>query len=130
MVRDIVRQGKYAVKVSIHPEGVFNPQQLRAQLGGPRIAVEEGSDTYTSFYLNIAEDFKDRADFFYWEGNPPPWFDGRLVLDKKLTTEGSESVYFCQPGLHRSPHRPTVDTIYLDHFVLADTLEEVLPAAH
>jgi hypothetical protein len=48
-------------------------------------------------------------------------------LDKKLKTKGPESVYFCQPGIHRSPHRSSVDTIYFDNFILADTLEEVLP---
>jgi hypothetical protein len=48
------------------------------------------------------------------------------VLDRKLKTKGPESVYFCQPGIHRSPHRPSVDTIYLDNFILADTLDEVL----
>lgn len=189
VVSDIVRLGKYAAKVTIHPEDVFNPQQLRAQLGGPRITVEEGSDTYMSFYLYVAEAPKDRDNFFYWEGNPPPrynnvmtwwlepnaeggtlirygtgnlgrngtewsadfspgkwhhlamhirwsedpekgntrlWFDGALVLDKKLKTKGAESVYFCQPGIHRSPHRPSVDSIYFDHFVLADRLEDVL----
>ena len=41
-------------------------------------------------------------------------------------TKGPESVYFCQPGLHRSPHRPSVDTIYFDNFILADTLEDVV----
>ena len=45
---------------------------------------------------------------------------------KKLKTKGPESIYFCQPGIHRSPHRPSVDTIYFDNFILADTLEEVV----
>jgi hypothetical protein len=167
-----------------------NAQQLRVQLGGPKVTVEEGSDTYMSFYLYMAEPPKDRDNFFYWEGSPPPrydnvmtwwvepkegggtlikygtgnlgrngteweadftigkwhqlamhihwsedkdkgntrlWLDGVLVLDKKLKTKGPESVYFCQPGIHRSPHRPSVDTIYFDNFILADTLEEVVP---
>ena len=60
------------------------------------------------------------------KGNTRLWFDGALVLDKKLKTKGPETVYFCQPGIHRSPHRPSVDTIYFDNFILADTLEEVL----
>ena len=189
VVTDIVQQGKYAGKFTIHEDDVFNPQQLRVQVGGPRITVEEGSDTYMSFYLYMAEPPKDRDNFFYWEGSPPPkydnvmtwwlepdaaggalikygtgnlgrdgthwqapfgigrwhqlamhihwsedpqkgntrlWFDGALVLDKKLKTKGPESVYFCQPGIHRSPHRPSMDTIYFDNFILADTLEEVL----
>jgi hypothetical protein len=60
------------------------------------------------------------------KGNARLWFDGVPVLDKKLKTKGPESVYFCQPGIHRSPHRPSVDTIYFDNFILADTLEEVM----
>jgi hypothetical protein len=189
VVTDIVQEGKYAGKFTIHEDDVFNAQQLRVQVGGPRVTVEEGSDTYMSFYLYMAEPPKDRDNFFYWEGTPPPkydnvmtwwvqpkegggalieygtgnlgrngthwvadftigkwhqlamhihwsedkdkgntrlWFDGVLVLDKKLKTKGPETVYFCQPGIHRSPHRPSVDTIYFDNFILADTLEEVV----
>lgn len=189
VVRDIVASGKYAAKFTIHPEDVFNDRQLRVQVGGPRIEVAEGSDTYMAFSLYMAEAPKDRDNFFYWEGTPPPrynnvmtwwvepkqgggtwirygtgnlgrngveweadfttgkwhrlamhihwsedgtrgrvrlWFDGAAVLDKNLKTKGPESVYFCQPGIHRSPHRPSVDSIYFDDFVLADTLEEVL----
>jgi len=189
VVTDIVQEGKYAGKFTIHEDDVFNAQQLRVQVGGPRITVEEGSDTYMSFYMYLAEPPKDRDNFFYWEGQPPPrydnvmtwwvepkdgggalikygtgnlgrngtewaadfpigkwrqlamhihwsedkdkgntrlWLDGVLVLDKKLKTKGPETVYFCQPGIHRSPHRPSVDTIYFDNFILADTLEEVV----
>jgi hypothetical protein len=189
VVSDIVQEGKYAGKFTIHADDVFNAQQLRVQVGGPRVSVEEGSDTYLSFYLYVPEAPKDRDNFFYWEGNPPPrynnvmtwwlepkvgggtvikygtgnlgrngthweaefsvgkwhqlamhirwsedpekgntrlWFDGKLVLDKKLKTKGPESVYFCQPGIHRSPHQSSEDTIYFDNFVLADSLEEVL----
>ncbi len=190
VVSDIVKKGKHAVKVTIHPDDVFNERQLRAQLGGPRVEVGEGSDTFMSFYLYMAEAPKDRDNFFYWEGNPPPrynnvmtwwvepkvgggtwirygtgnlgrngtlweavfetgkwhhltmhirwsedetkgnvklWFDGKLVLDKQTKTKGAEAVYFCQPGIHRSPHAPSVDTIYFDEFILADRLEDVLP---
>src|SRR5665213_100388 len=186
---EIVHSGKYAGKFTIHEDDVFNPQQLRVQVGGPRITVEEGSDTYMSFYMYMAEPPKDRDNFFYWEGQPPPrydnvmtwwvepkegggtlirygtgnlgrngteweadfaagkwhqlamhihwsedkekgntrlWFDGVPVLDRKLKTKGPESVYFCQPGIHRSPHRPSVDTIYFDDFILADTLGEIM----
>lgn len=189
---DIVQQGKYAGKFTIHEDDVFNAQQLRVQVGGPKITVEEGSDTYMSFYLYLADAPKERDNFFYWEGEPPPrydnvmtwwvepkegggtlikygtgnlgrngtewqadlatgkwhqlamhihwsedkdkgnarlWFDGVLSMDKKLKTKGPESVYFCQPGIHRSPPRPSVDTIYFDNFILADTLEEVLVEA-
>src|SRR5215469_18567230 len=71
VVSDIVQEGKYAVKVTIHEDDVFNAQQLRAQLGGPKITVNEGSDTYMSFYIYMAEAPKDRDNFFYWEGSPP-----------------------------------------------------------
>ena len=190
VVTDVVQDGKFAGKFTIHEDDVFNARQLRVQVGGPKVTVQEGSDTYMSFYLYMAEPPKDRDNFFYWEGTPPPrynnvmtwwvepkdngagtmirygtgnlgrngteweaefttgqwhrlamhihwsedpeqgntrlWFDGALVLDKKLKTKGPESVYFCQPGIHRSPHRPSVDTIYFDTFILADTLDEVL----
>jgi hypothetical protein len=190
VVTDIVQQGKYAGKFTIHEDDVFNDKQLRVQVGGPKITVEEGSDTYMSFYLYMADPPKDRDNFFYWEGTPPPgydnvmtwwvepkegggtlikygtgnlgrdgthwaadfttgkwhqlamhihwsedkdkgntrlWFDGALVLDKKLRTKGPETIYFCQPGIHRSPHTSSVDTIYFDNFILADTLEDILP---
>ncbi len=188
VVTDIVQQGRYAARFTIHEDDVFNERQLRVQLGGPRVTVAEGSDTYMSFHLYMAAAPKDRDNFFYWEGAPPPrynnvmtwwvepgddggtrirygtgnlgrngtewdapfaigrwhqlamhlhwsedptignvrlWFDGELVLDRKLKTKGPESVYFCQPGIHRSPHRSSVDTIYFDNFILADNLEEV-----
>lgn len=192
VVSDIVAEGKYAGKFTIHEDDVFNARQLRVQVGGPRVTVGEGSDTYMSFSLYMAEPPKDRDNFFYWEGTPPPkynnvmtwwvepkdgggtmirygtgnlgrngteweaefttgewhhlamhihwsedpeigntrlWFDGELVLDRKLKTKGPESVYFCQPGIHRSPHRPSADTIYFDNFILADALEDVVRAA-
>jgi len=189
VVTDIVQQGKYAGKFTIHEDDVFNARQLRVQVGGPKVTVQEGSDTYMSFYMYMADAPKDRDNFFYWEGTPPPrynnvmtwwvepkdgggtlikygtgnlgrngtewtadfttgkwhqlamhihwsedetkgktrlWFNGVLVLDKHLKTKGPEAVYFCQPGIHRSPPRPSVDTIYFDNFILADTLEEVV----
>ena len=188
VVSDIAASGKYAGKFTIHGDDVFNDRQLRVQVGGPRVTVEEGSDTYMAFSLYMAEGAKERDNFFYWEGTPPPrynnvmtwwvepkaggatvikygtgnlgrngtlweaefatgkwhrlamhihwsedgekgnvrlWFDGALVLDKRVKTKGAESVYFCQPGIHRSPHTAGVDSIYFDDFVLADTLEEV-----
>ena len=79
VVSDIVQEGQYAVKVSIHEDDVFNAQQLRAQLGGPKITVEEGSDTYMSFYLYMAEPPKDRDNFFYWEGSPPPRYNNVMT---------------------------------------------------
>jgi len=188
VVSDIVHEGRYAVRMTIHPDDVFNDRQLRVQLGGPRVTVEEGAETYLGFSLYMPAAAQDRDNFFYWEGNPPPrynnvmtwwvepgaggttlikygtgnlgrngthwqaeftpgqwhrlamhirwsedetkghvrlWFDGKLVLDQALKTKGPEAVYFCQPGIHRSPHRPSVDTIYFDNFILADTLAEI-----
>ena len=49
------------------------------QLGGPRTTVEEGSDTYMSFYLYMAEPPKNRDNFFYWEGQPPPRYDNVMT---------------------------------------------------
>ena len=39
VVTDIVQQGKYAAKLTIHEDDVFNAQQLRVQLGGPKVTV-------------------------------------------------------------------------------------------
>jgi hypothetical protein len=46
LVTDIVQEGKYAAKFTIHEDDVFNASQLRVQVGGPRVTVQEGSDTY------------------------------------------------------------------------------------
>ena len=53
------------------------------------------------------------------------WWDGALVLDKKVQTKGPQSVYFSQPGIHRDPHTKSVDSIYFDDFLCATTLEEI-----
>ena len=37
-----------------------------------------------------------------------------------------ESVYFCQPGIHRDPHDSTVDTIYMTDFVCTNTSLEAI----
>ena len=58
---------------------MFNAQQLRVQVGGPKVTVEEGSDTYMSFYMYMAEPPKDRDNFFYWEGTPPPRYDNVMT---------------------------------------------------
>ena len=189
VVTDVVHSGKYAGRFTIHDSDVFNAQQLRAQVNGPKVTVQEGTDTFASFYTYMKEAPKDRDNFFYWEGSPPPrynnvmtwwvepkkdgdgtlirygtgnlgrkgvqweaafttgrwhqlgmhvhwsedpdkgniklWWDGVLVLDKKAQTKGPETVYFSQPGIHRSPHTASVDTIYFDDFLCATTLEEI-----
>ena len=79
VVSDIVQQGKYAGKFTIHEDDVFNAGQLRVQVGGPKVTVEEGSDTYMSFYMYMAEPPKDRDNFFYWEGTPPPRYNNVMT---------------------------------------------------
>jgi 2-haloacid dehalogenase len=189
VVTDLVHSGKYAGRFTIHEDNVFNARQLRVQANGPKVTVQEGSDTFVSFFMDMKEPPKDRDNFFYWEGSPPPrynnvmtwwvepkavgsgtvvkfgtgnlgrngvhwerdftigqwhqlgmhihwsedptkgnvklWWDGVVVLDKKVKTKGPESVYFSQPGIHRDPHTRSVDTIYFDDFLCATTLEEI-----
>jgi hypothetical protein len=189
VVTDVIHSGKYAGRFTIHEDDVFNARQLRVQVNGPQIMVNEGSDTFMSFYLYMKDPPKDRDNFFYWEGSPPPryqnvmtwwveprpagagtavrfgtgdlgrdgplwdgdfvvgrwhqlgmhihwseaaargrvklWWDGAEVLDRPARTKGPQSVYFCQPGIHRSPHTKSVDTIYFDDFLCATTLEEI-----
>jgi len=186
---EVVHSGKHAGRFSIHEDDVFNARQLRVQANGPKVTVKDGDDTFVSFYIYMKETPKDRDNFFYWEGSPPPrynnvmtwwvepkkdgagatvkygagnlgrkgvhweadfavgrwhqlgmhihwsedpakgnvrlWWDGDLVLDKKLPTKGPESVYFSQPGIHRDPHSKSVDTIYFDDILCATTLDEI-----
>jgi hypothetical protein len=189
VVTDVVHSGKYAGRFSIHEDDVFNARQLRVQANGPKVTVEEGTDTFVSFYIYMKDSPKDRDNFFYWEGSPPPrynnvmtwwvepkadgagtvvrygtgnlgrkgvlweheftigqwhqlgmhihwsedpdkgnvvlWWDGVVVLDKKVQTKGPQTVYFSQPGIHRDPHARSVDTIYFDDILCATTLEEI-----
>jgi hypothetical protein len=59
------------------------------------------------------------------KGNVRLWWDGEPVMNKKVRTKGPQSVYFSQPGIHRSPHTKSVDTIYFDDIICATTLEEI-----
>lgn len=59
------------------------------------------------------------------KGNVKLWWDGEVVLDKKVQTKGPQTEYFSQPGIHRDPHSKSVDTIYFDDFRCATTLEEI-----
>lgn len=186
---DIVRSGKYSGRFTIHETNVFNSRQLRAQAYGPEITVKEGTDTFVSFYIYMKELPKERDNFFYWEGEPPPgynnvmtwwvepnadrpgasvkfgtgnlgrkgvlwaadftpgrwhqlamhihwsedpavghvrlWWDGAPVLDQPAQTKGPQTVYFSQPGIHRTPHSQPVDTIYFDDILCATTIEEI-----
>ncbi len=186
---EVVRSGKYSGRFTIHADNVFNARQLRVQANGPKVTVAEGSDTFVSFYIYMKEPPKDRDNFFYWEGSPPPrynnvmtwwvepnaegpgasvkfgtgnlgrdgvlwkadfavgrwhqlgmhirwsedpakgnvklWWDGAVVLDQKARTKGPEREYFSQPGIHRTPHSGSEDTIYFDDILCATTLEEI-----
>jgi Polysaccharide lyase len=189
VVTDVVHTGKYAGRFTIHEDNVFNARQLRVQANGPKVTVKEGSDTFVSFFMYMKDAPKDRDNFFYWEGSPPPgynnvmtwwvqpkedgagtvikygtgnlgrkgvhweadfavgewhqlgmhihwsedpaqgnvklWWDGVVVLDKKVQTKGPQTVYFSQPGIHRDPHTKSNDTIYFDDFLCATTLDEI-----
>ncbi len=59
------------------------------------------------------------------KGNVRLWWDGAMVLDKKVQTKGPQSVYFSQPGIHRDPHARSVDSIYFDDMICATTLAEI-----
>ncbi|QEH36198.1 hypothetical protein OJF2_47580 [Aquisphaera giovannonii] len=72
VVTDVVHSGKYAGRFTIHEDDVFNARQLRVQANGPVVAVKEGTDTYASFFVCMKDAPKDRDNFFYWEGSPPP----------------------------------------------------------
>ena len=73
VVSDIVRPGnRRAGKATIHPENVFNEQQLRSQLNGPKISVTEGDETFMSFHMYMEDAPVERDNFIYWEGEPPP----------------------------------------------------------
>jgi hypothetical protein len=59
------------------------------------------------------------------QGERQALVDGAVVLDKRVQTKGPQAAYFCQPGIHRSPHANSVDAIYFDDFICATTLEEI-----
>ena len=103
VVTDIVQEGKYAGKFTIHEDDVFNAQQLRVQVGGPKVTVEEGSDTYMSFYLYMAEAPKDRDNFFYWEGHAAAALRQRhdLVGRAEGRRRGAHQVRHRQPRAQR-----------------------------
>jgi Polysaccharide lyase len=79
VVTDTVHSGKYAGRFTIHEDNVFNARQLRVQANGPKVTVKDGSDTFVSFYLSMKEPPKDRDNFFYWEGSPPPRYNNVMT---------------------------------------------------
>ena len=90
--RDIVHSGKYSGRFTIHEDNVFNKRQLRVQANGPKVTVKEGADTYVSFYLYMKEPPKDRDNFFYWEGSPPPRYNNVMTWWVEPKADGSGGV--------------------------------------
>jgi MYXO-CTERM domain-containing protein len=63
-------------------------------------------------------------------GNIRLWFDGVMVLDKKVQTMVNPGRYYSEPGIHRDMSRTGaseagVDSLYFDNFITADKLEEI-----
>lgn len=79
VVTDTVHSGKYAGRFTIHEDNVFNERQLRVQVNGPKVTVGEGSDTFVSFYMYMKDPPRDRDNFFYWEGSPPPRYNNVMT---------------------------------------------------
>src|SRR5262252_3153206 len=109
IVDDIVQEGKHAARFTIHEDDVFNAQQLRVQIGGPRITVEEGSDTYMSFYLYMADPPKDRDNFFYWEGQPPPRYNNVMTWWVEPDGAGGSRIKYGTGNLGRNGTEWTSD---------------------
>src|SRR3984893_3560153 len=59
VVSDIVHSGKYADRFKTNEDNVFNARQLRVKANGPKFTVEEGSDTFVSFYMYMKDAPKD-----------------------------------------------------------------------
>jgi uncharacterized protein (TIGR03382 family) len=54
------------------------------------------------------------------------WYDGAKVVTFPGRTKVDGNSAFFQTGLHRSDPAPPVDTIYVDNFLEADNIEEIL----
>jgi hypothetical protein len=89
VVTDTVHSGKYAGRFTIHEDNVFNARQLRVQVNGPKVTVKEGSDTFVSFYMYMKDPPKDRDNFFYWEGSPPPRYNNVMTWWVEPKGDGS-----------------------------------------
>ena len=89
VVTDVVHSGKYAGRFSIHEDDVFNAQQLRVQVNGPKLTVKEGTDTFMSFWMYMKDAPKDRDNFFYWEGSPPPRYNNVMTWWVEPKKDGS-----------------------------------------
>ncbi|HEY0711861.1 MAG TPA: heparin lyase I family protein, partial [Polyangia bacterium] len=54
------------------------------------------------------------------------WYDGVKVVTHPGRTKVDNNSAFFQTGLHRSDPAPPVDTIYIDNFIEADNIDEIL----
>ena len=100
VVTDIVHSGKYAGRFTIHEDNVFNARQLRVQANGPKVTVKEGSDTFVSFYMYMKDPPKDRDNFFYWEGSPPPGYNNVMTWWVGPKEDGAGTIHQIR---HRQP---------------------------
>lgn len=71
------------------------------------------------------------AVHIHWSVNPQVgaikmFFDGAMVLDIKVQTKADGNTLFFQAGYHRANVSSMVDSYFVDNFVQADTLAEVL----
>lgn len=87
--RDVVHAGKYSGRFTIHEDNIFNARQLRVQANGPKVTVQEGTDTFVSFYIFMKEPPRDRDNFFYWEGSPPPGYNNVMTWWVEPKPDGS-----------------------------------------
>jgi hypothetical protein len=111
----------------------------------PPAAVGAGGATTINFGTgNLGPNKHWTADFslkqwhqmvmhIHWAKDPQVgaiklWYDGKLVVDIKATTKPDENPMFFQTGIHRADRTDAVDTIFLDNFVEADALADVMPA--
>jgi hypothetical protein len=101
VVTDVVHSGKYAGKFTIYEDNVFNARQLRTQVNGPKVTVKDGSDTYMSFYLYMKDAPKDRDNFFYWEGSPPPGYNNVMTWWVEPKKDGGSAVKYGTGNLGR-----------------------------
>jgi hypothetical protein len=83
----------------------------------------------TDFSLNT---WHQLAIHVHWSvnatmGSVDVWYDGaQVVKDEKAKTKADANTLFYQTGFHRRSPQPFTETIFLDNFVEADTLDEVL----
>jgi hypothetical protein len=63
------QQGKYAAKMTIHPDDTFKARQMRVQFTHRPQRTEEGQDLFMSFYLRMDEAPLVRDNFAYWESD-------------------------------------------------------------